>query len=68
MSVTVRFAPSPTGRLHAGNLLGARAGYDDRLLFEVLRTGRLGESGGRKDDSRRAEKNDLFHEFETPHG
>ena len=37
MSVTVRFAPSPTGRLHAGNIRTALLNY----LFERKMGGRL---------------------------
>lgn len=37
MSVTVRFAPSPTGRLHAGNIRTALLNY----LFARARGGRL---------------------------
>ena len=51
------------GRLDAADILRARAGDDDRLLLEIPGAGRLGERGGRKNDSRSAEQNDLFHRW-----
>jgi hypothetical protein len=61
-----RFGLGRIRRLDAADLLGARSGDDDFLL-EFLGTGRLGKSGGRQDNSRRAEKNKLFH-VEPPTG